>query len=280
MKPPFSYYGGKIGLAPTIAAMLPPHRVYLEPYFGSGAVLLAKPPSTHEIVNDINAALVTFWRVLRDRPDDLTRVCALTPFARDEYELAANLTENGLDDLEVARRWWIRVNQGFAKTGADRTGWCTTTGRNASVTGTIFSRLGRIGPVARRLANVSIENCDAVDMIERFATSNDTVVYCDPPYLGETRTTAGRRTNGDYLHEMMDTDSHRQLAEALHATPANVVLSGYHSRLYVDLYRGWRRVEHTVTAHSSNAARRTTRDTRVEVLWANFDGPEQLTLAV
>lgn len=37
MKPPFSYYGGKVGLAPLIASILPPHRVYVEPFFGCGA---------------------------------------------------------------------------------------------------------------------------------------------------------------------------------------------------------------------------------------------------
>lgn len=42
-KPPFSYFGGKIGMAQRIVDVMPPHRVYLEPFFGSGAVLFAKP---------------------------------------------------------------------------------------------------------------------------------------------------------------------------------------------------------------------------------------------
>ena len=61
------YLGGKITLGPVIAALLPDHQHYVEPYCGSLAVLLAKEPVHLETVNDIDRDLVTFWRVLRDR---------------------------------------------------------------------------------------------------------------------------------------------------------------------------------------------------------------------
>ena len=77
--PPINYYGSKVRLAPWIAAMLSPHRCYVEPFFGSGAVLFAKPVSTHEIVSDKDATVVNFFTVLRDRPRELARACALTP---------------------------------------------------------------------------------------------------------------------------------------------------------------------------------------------------------
>lgn len=93
MKPPFAYYGGKAGMAPTIVDILPEHRIYMEPFFGSGAVLFAKPRSRFEIVNDVDGALVTFFRVLRDRPEDLAEVCKLTPHARAEFD-AASLDEH------------------------------------------------------------------------------------------------------------------------------------------------------------------------------------------
>jgi DNA adenine methylase len=88
VKPPFAYYGGKTTLAPIIANLLPQHEHYVEPFAGSLAVLLAKTPSRAETVNDLDGDLVTFWRVLRDRPDELERACALTPHSREEYEQA------------------------------------------------------------------------------------------------------------------------------------------------------------------------------------------------
>lgn len=84
MMPPFAYYGGKTQLAERIVATLPPHKHYVEPFAGSLAVLLAKPPTTMETVNDLDGDLMTFWRVLRDRPADLIRACALTPHSRGE----------------------------------------------------------------------------------------------------------------------------------------------------------------------------------------------------
>lgn len=68
MRPPFPYFGGKITLGPAIASLLPAHTHYVEPFCGSLAVLFAKSPSVMETVNDLDHVIVTFWRVLRERP--------------------------------------------------------------------------------------------------------------------------------------------------------------------------------------------------------------------
>jgi DNA adenine methylase len=120
--PPFAYFGGKTRLARQIVDLLPPHEHYVEPYAGSLAVLLAKPRSRMETVNDIDRDLVTFWKVLRDQPDNLARVCALTPHARAEF---LDTYEQGLEDpsdLERARRVWVRLSQSRSGT-LRRTGW-------------------------------------------------------------------------------------------------------------------------------------------------------------
>lgn len=77
-----------------------------------------------------------------------------------------------------------------------------------------------------------------------------------------------RQRPADYLHDMGDEASHRRLAEALHATPAAVLLSGYPSPLYEDLYADWPRIEIAVMAHASNAVT-ADRGERTEVIWSN-----------
>lgn len=265
MNPAFAYYGGKTGMAPRIVQMLPPHRVYIEPFAGSLAVLFAKKPVTHEIVNDIDGAIVTFFRVLRDRPDELERACWLTPNARDEFDGAA--APAGADDLEVARRLWVRVTQSFGKTGNTSAGWSVTTARTQSIPGTLAGRIRRFASLADRLRRVSIEHCDAVDLVERLATA-DTAIYADPPYVASTRRSASKRLAGDYRCEMDDA-GHRRLAEVLRRSPAAVVLSGYPGPLYEQLYGDWWRVDVPVTSYSSCGRGGATRSGRVECLWSN-----------
>ncbi|MEM7342482.1 MAG: DNA adenine methylase [Actinomycetota bacterium] len=280
MPAPFTYLGGKIRLAPKIVSLLPPHRIYIEPFFGSGAVLFAKAPAPVEIVNDANGDLVTFFRVLRDRPADLERACALSPHARDEFNHAKATTDESGDEVERARRFWVRVNQSFAKTAHRTTGWSISSARNQSIPASIRTRLGRFADCAERLARVSIDNTDATTVIERHA-SPDTVIYADPPYLGTTRNLRGR--HGDYAVDMPKPAEHEHLAHALNTTSARVVLSGYPSPLYDHLYRGWNRIEIPTRVHTGNATAGTTRQARTEVLWTNYDPPHhhhhhQLTL--
>ncbi len=266
MRAPFTYYGGKMGMAPRIVSLMPPHRVYIEPFFGSGSVFFAKAPARHEIINDLDHNVVTFFRLLRDHPEDLERVCTLTPYARAEYE-AADLDEAGLDDLERARRFWVRVNQSFSKTAGRQTGWSITTARTQPVAESVIGRLGRFSKCVERLARTQIEHCDAADLIDRLATS-ETVVYADPPYLASTRRGRDRLRPKDYLHDMGEPADHERLAEVLHSTPATVILSGYPSELYEKLYADWWHQDVAVTVHSSNSAT-SARGARTERLWAN-----------
>lgn len=281
MRSPIAYYGGKQGMAQKIIQLMPPHQVYIEPFFGSGAVFFAKAPARHEILNDLDDSVVTFFRVLRDRPKELEDVCALTPHSRTEFA-AADLDDPDLDDLERARRFWVRVSQSFAKHSGQATGWSITTGRTQSIPATAFSRMGRFAGCAHRLAGASFENCDAAGLINRLGCTPGAVIFVDPPYLPEARASHGTRhhaAKGDYRVDMLDPEEHQRLAVALHAAAADgaiIILAGYHSELYDELYADWTMLEFEATAHSSKAHRTgsrsksaATRKARTEVLWTN-----------
>lgn len=261
MKPPVPYFGGKMTVGPAIAALLPAHGHYVEPYCGSLAVLLAKAPSDHETVNDLDQQLITFWRVLRNRPDDLARVCALTPHSRIEQAAAEQL--EGADELEVARQVFVRLTQG--RSGQlRRTGWrnyVNPAGSSTSMPDYLAGYVDRIAPVAERLQHVSLEAQPALDIVAKYGTQPDVLLYVDPPYLGSTRS----RSWDGYEHEMQGEADHRELAEALRAARAAVVLSGYASDLYDrELYAGWDR--HTIAAGTGQSG---TWGNRTEVLWSN-----------
>jgi DNA adenine methylase len=258
VKPPITYFGGKSTLAPQIAALLPAHGHYVEPFAGSLAVLLAKKPSQHETVNDLDGDLVAFWRVLRDCPDELARVCALTPHSRTEHAEAYDSA--GCSDLERARRVWVQLTQGRAGVRT-RTGWrhyVNPAGSSSSMPGYLRGYVSRIAPAAARLSDVSLECRPALEVIESFGRDPKVLLYVDPPYLGSTR------ESGGYVHEMKGDAEHCELAEALHAVRASVVLSGYPSALYDDLYRDWDRHSFAASTGQGGAW-----ESRTEVLWSN-----------
>jgi DNA adenine methylase len=259
MKPPFAYFGGKTVLAPRIAALLPEHRHYVEPFAGSLAVLLAKPPSKLETVNDLDGDLVLFWRVLRDRTDELVTAAALTPHSRAEHQGAYDLPD---DELERARRVWVMLSQG--RTGTmRRTGWrffCNPAGTGNAMPKYLDAYLERMPPAAARLRQVSLECRPALEVIRDYGQHPEVCLYVDPPYEGVTRP----RTYDGYRHEMRATDDHRALAEALNECRGSVVLSGYPSPLYDEMYGDWDRIEiPSFTGQGSGNLART------EVLWSN-----------
>jgi DNA adenine methylase len=262
------YAGSKVGVADQIVAALPPHVGYVEPFGGALAVLLAKPVSRCEVVNDLDGDLMTFWRVLRDRPADLERACFLTPHSRAEYAGAVlpprgpgcPLAGSEGGEVERARRVWVQLTQGRAGT-LRPTGWrhhLAPAGRASSMPRTLAGYAGRIGAAAQRLAGVSLESRPALDVVAAYGRQGDVLLYVDPPYLATTR------TGPMYRYEMGGAGEHRALADALRACRAAVVVSGYPDALYDDLYAGWDRLDITsATGQGSRWAPRT------ECLWSN-----------
>lgn len=260
-KPPVPYFGGKQKIAAKIVALFPEHQHYVEPFCGGLSVLMAKEPSHMETVNDLDQDIMTFWRVLRDRPADLERVCALTPLSRGEALLSAN--RDDVDELELARRVWVALTQ-------RRGGQLMNTGFRHNVNPDtrvpmlryLDGYLGRFAPAVERLRHVTLESKPALDIIEKYGAFADTLLYVDPPYLAGTR-----GTTTAYRHEMKAETAHRELADALHRAKASVVLSGYASPVYDELYADWNRTE--ITASTVQANRDSRGSSRTEVLWSN-----------
>jgi DNA adenine methylase len=256
--PPFAYYGGKTRLADRIVGLFPPHAHYVEPFAGSLAVLMAKRPSKMETVNDLDGDLMNFWRVLREQPAELVRVCALTPHSRAEFREAYNLAGN--PDLERARRVWCRLSQ--SRTGTLRnTGWrfyVDPAGSSCGMPGYLDGYVGRMSAAAERLHRVSLECRPGIELIRAYGAQADVLLYVDPPYLGSTRASSG------YRREMRGEVEHKELLDALNDCSAGVVLSGYGADIYDRALTDWDRVEIAATTGQGG-----TRQERTEVLWSN-----------
>ena len=273
VRAPIPYYGGKGYMYKEIIALFPPHRAYVEPFAGAAWVLLNKPPSPIEVYNDLDGEVVNLFRVLRDQGDELKRLLELTPYARGEFiECLKAEDEDG--PVERARKCFVRMRQGFSGVGKSPGYWSyDITSRVKNRASTVSKWLSSIDSalpaVISRLSNVQIECLDALDIIPRYDTA-ETLFYCDPPYVHETRSSSSRRV---YTHEM-SLEQHRELLTLLNNIEGMAIVSGYPSDLYDEMLAGWERHVWDVACHSSCGPR--TREgkggrapRRIEVVWCN-----------
>lgn len=252
------YPGAKWRIAQWVIEHFPEHRTYLEPYFGSGAVLFNKPRSLIETVNDLDGDVVNFFRWIRDDPEKLSHEIYFTPYAREEFDRAFNEQNTETNSFQRAVNFCIRLTMGYGfRTNGNRVGWkCDIHGREAAYSARDWCRKPElIMQAAERLRGVQIENLPAVELIEKHNFPN-VLIYADPPYLLQTR--SGKQ----YKKEMTD-DDHEEMLTALKKHKGPVVISGYESELYNEKLSGW----HTEKISNQTQSNRQ----KEEVIWMNFE---------
>lgn len=266
----FGWYGGKFIHLEWLLPLLPECNHYVEPFAGSASVLLNKKPSPLETFNDIDGELVNFFRVLRDQPAALVRQISLTPIARAEFVEAIHGGVEGLSDLERARRFYIRARQtrmGLGQT-AKMAQWANCISVSSSGMADIISRwqhgCAGLDELAARFLSVQIENRPAVDVMRIYDTP-ETLFYCDPPYLPETR-----KSKNNYAFEMTEAD-HEAFLQSANEIKGLVAISGYESDLYMDMLPEGDWLIHSGPEKLSRAS---TYEHRREVLWTNYDPDE------
>jgi len=246
-------------MAPWIISHFPEHRVYVEPFGGSAAVLLQKPRSWCEVYNDLEDDAVTVFEVLRDHPEEFIRSLELTPYSRSEFERSYEASD---DPIERARRAVTRSflshgSAGFTK--KHRTGFRAVSLRSNTHGAQDFANLpGALWSIVERIRGVVIEHDDAAKVMARF-DAPDTLHYVDPPYPMSTRHTGAKwgGCRACYGHELSDSD-HEDLAATLRGLEGMVIVSSYPSELYDELYQGWARLTcESLASGSKGAVKRT-----------------------
>lgn len=167
IKAPFRYFGGKSAVADEVwrrlgtGADAPKH--YIEPFAGSLAVLLTRPPPVDgqvfiETVNDLDGLLVNVWRAIAHAPDDVRRhaswpVSEIDLHARRDWllsrrsEITTNLSDPEWFDAKAAG-WWI-----WGASLWIGSGWGSSTSRQ-------MPQLAH-----RRQMGVSTKSLDMIDLV-------------------------------------------------------------------------------------------------------------------
>lgn len=272
IRPAFQWMGGKSRQLQRILPHIPVHEHYVEPFGGSGAVLLAKKPSNMETFNDINSDVINFFRVLcGDRSSEFIERCRLTPHSRELYYDAIQQYRHDREQMSGFDRaywWYIITSCGWGGKFASGWGFSVRTGSGAHKWRTHVERLDE---VAWRFLNVQLEHIDFQYILDKYDRKH-TLFYLDPPYLPETR------KQGEYPNEMTYEQHEWMINFLVDDLQGMALVSGYPSELYSRLdERGWVRYEWD---SSSSIGGRTIHDrhfrtenperyARTEVLWVS-----------
>ena len=292
--------GNKTSILSILYSLFPlNYERYIEPFGGSGAVLLGKPvPDKFEVLNDYNRNLVNLYRCMRDRPVEFIRALGfLNLNARDDFNVLKKffrkedfddayfqtqleLTEVLLPPIEAReiRELYAAAHEDYALRRAVmflkllRYSYSSGGKSFASQPFSIRSLFGLVQAFSKRCENVVIENQDFEALIRHYDREGS-FFYCDPPYF-----------TSEYVYDCgFGWDDHLRLHRTLTGAKGKFLLSYNDCPEIRGLYAGCEFFDFT-RVHSMVQRYEVGREFP-ELLVANYDlyerekaKPDQLTL--
>ena len=180
MKGPLSYIGGKNRIATKIIGIFPEHKTFVEVFAGGAQVLFHKEPSSVEVLNDIDADVVTFFRVCQSHYEELVRYMKFMVASREWFDLLESQDPKTLTDIQRASRFFYLQKNAYAGLVRKRK------------FGYAIEEPSRFNPerlpelienTYARLVRVQIESLPYEDILRRYDRPT-TLFYLDPPYFG------------------------------------------------------------------------------------------------
>jgi DNA adenine methylase len=260
LKTPITYYGGKQNMLRHILPKIPEHNLYVEPFFGGGAVFFGKEKSAAEVVNDINHRLVTFYKVLKYDFEEVQALVDETFHSRAQHKESDLLYISQLDEITnpIACAWavWTQANMSFASMigagfGYDRNGKCPLR---------TFNKKNRFTEEYKeRFKRVTIECYDVLKVIKAY-DSPDAFFYLDPPYVSADQGHYSGYSPGDFI----------ALLDACSTIQGKFLLSSYPEPSLMEYRKknGWKAEDHEKTLAVDG--RRKANKKKIECLTWNY----------
>lgn len=200
--------GNKTKIAKEIQAHFPPHKIYIEPFFGAGGMFFNKPKAKYNIVNDIDSDVFNLFQVVSNQKDELEKAFKMMPIHSDLMKFWKDNKET--EPLMRALRFLFLSNITFMGTGA---GMRYGTENPKSV---LYDNLNRTFDFIHdvQFSNICFRNFFGIlrekDALQSF-------IYCDPPYL---------ETIDNYSNSFTEADSN-DLFDCLQATGCKWAMSEF-----------------------------------------------------
>lgn len=250
--------GGKFYCKEKIINYFPKHTIYIELFSGAAHILFQKDRSTVEVLNDIDKDIYSFFKVLRDNPDELMFKIMTTPYSRAQFRELKEMQP--INELERAWRFFCLNRMAF---GGKRGG--TVSFGYGIQRMPALVKIEKFMPLIERLNSVYIENLDFGELLERYSghpNPKDVLVYADPPYY---------ETEHHYDSFDFSKDDHERLADIFKASEYNFLISYGDHPFIRELYSGYNLIEidryDTIIKTRGNDSRKAVKD----LLIANYD---------
>lgn len=258
-KTPITYYGGKQKMLPHILPLIPEHKVYVESFCGGAAVYFAKEASPLEVLNDVNTALINFYKVVKLYPHDLLLKIQATLHSRKLHDIAWDIYNAPLEYSEIDRAWslWVLCSQGFASQISRS--WGYDKSRNTMSKRIQNAKMRFDLELCKRLESTQLECKNALEVIKIY-DQEDAFHYVDPPYF-----------NSDCAHYKGYTEQDfKDLLDTLGNVKGKFLLSSYPSVVLeeaVSKYKWFQKcIKQTVSVNNKSGKVKN----KVEVLTFNY----------
>lgn len=254
---PLSYYGGKGRLASKLIPLFPSHKIYVEPFCGSCAILFRKPRAKTEIISDGDAQLINFWQQLRDNPTDLQRYFKGRKLDHGFFLRCLAKSDTESDPVAAAGMFLFLSRTRFR-------GYPETKCFVPANVETFRNLLPKLPHFSQRLQGVWIHHRCAFSTLIAHNDSG-TFVYNDPPYVFKDidGTLIRGRNARVYRVEFYQ---HPELLSAIDRLKASTMISGYQTKMYAQALPNWRTKVFDPMPNLASATKRLVE----EVIWFNY----------
>lgn len=171
LKPFFCRAGNKYVLRNRIIPLIPEHEIYVEPFFGSGAIFFFKPKAKVNIINDLDEKTINRIKLLIRSPTDLTKYKQDIDTVEKVKAFFNKKPKTNADKLTIEK---IKTCNGFNNTEV-------VTDKNIYKNTNPFSTIKYIDLYKRKLKDVHIFNLDYREIVKE-CDSSSTFFFFDPPY--------------------------------------------------------------------------------------------------
>lgn len=184
--------GNKKNIAKEIQKYFPPHKIYIEPFFGAGGMFFNKPKAKYNVLNDLDSEVFNLFQVVSLQKEELKESFLSMPISVDLWNYWKENKEE--DPIRKALRFLMLSNYGYMGKPDTLRYLSGNTSKNL---------YDNIDETNKLIFGCEFMNYDFRDVFKKISFKDDTeasdaVVYCDPPYL---------ETTNNYSSGFMESDS-------------------------------------------------------------------------